>query len=375
MKITHVEVWTVPVPAPSPSFTWRAGLPGSGPEGTRGILRIGTDDGASGVAFASRPGSATVLRDLVDRVWRDELVGQDPLQREHLYHRMWELDRIEEFALPYLGTVDLALWDLAARAAGQPLWQLLGGARTRIPAYASTTTFDTTEEFLTVADRALEQGYRAIKLHAWGDARRDAALCRALREHVGPDVPLMYDGSAGFDLPDAIYLGHALTDADYLWYEEPMREFSVSAYSALGRAVRVPLLSAETSDGSYMNSADFVSAGAPTFGLRISSELRGGISGAMRTAHLADAFRLRAEPHGMGEPERHLCMAVSNATYYESLVTSTEFVRTEGIDIDGHLLAPVGPGVSLPRTLDYPPALAAYVNPDPVALTGHDSAR
>lgn len=180
----------------------------------------------------------------------------------------------------------------------------------------------------------------------------------------------MYDGSAGFDLPDAIYLGHALSDADYLWYEEPMREFSVSAYGALARAVRVPLLSAETSDGSFMNSADFVSAGAATFGLRLSSELRGGISGAMRTAHLADAFRLRAEPHGMGEAERHLCMAVSNATYYESLVTHTEFIRTDGIDAEGYLLAPVGPGVSLPRGLDYPHAIGDYVNPDPVSLAG-----
>lgn len=365
MKITHVEVWPVSVPAPVPAFRWRQGLAGSGPEGERGILRIGTDSGATGVAFASRPGSATVLRDLVDRVLRDELVGQDPLQREHLYHRMWELDRLEEFPLPYFGTVDLALWDLAARDAEVPLWQLLGGARTRIPAYASTTTYETTEEFLAVADRALALGYPAIKLHAWGDARKDAALCQALRDHVGPDVPLMYDGSAGFDLPDAMYLGHALAEADYLWYEEPMREFSVSAYAALGRAVRVPLLSAETSDGAYMNSADFVSAGAASFGLRISSELRGGISGAMRTAHLADSFRVRAEPHGMGEPERHLCMAVSNASYFESLVTHTGFERAAGIDEAGHLLAPVGPGVSLPRTLEYPAELAEYVNPDP----------
>lgn len=369
MKITHVEVLTVPVPAASPAFKWRAGLPGSGPAGDRGILRIGTDTGATGVAFASRPGSDVILRNLVDRVLRDELIGQNPLHREHIYHRIWELDRLEEFPLPYLGTVDVALWDLAARANDQPLWELLGGARTKLPAYASTTTYDTTDEFLAVADRALALGYPAIKLHAWGDARKDAALCQALRDHVGPDVPLMYDGSAGFDLPDAIYLGHALSEADYLWYEEPMREFSVTAYGALGRAVRVPLLSAETSDGSFMNSADFVAAGAASFGLRLSAELRGGVSGAMRTAHLADAFRLRAEPHGMGEVERHLCMAVNNATYFESLVTHTEFERGDGIDSDGFLLAPVGPGVSLPRGLDYPGELAEYVNPDPVSLT------
>ncbi len=61
-------------------------------------------------------------------------------------------------------------------------------------------TFATVEEYLDVITQCLELGYPAIKLHAWGDARADARLCLAVREHVGPDVPLMYDGSAGFDL-------------------------------------------------------------------------------------------------------------------------------------------------------------------------------
>ncbi len=147
----------------------------------------------------------------------------------------WELDRIEEFALPLLGLVDIALWDLAGRLYGVPVWELMGGYRTELPAYASTTTFADVGEFLEVADQSLALGYRAIKLHAWGDAREDAALCIALREHVGPDIDLMYDGSAGFDLPDAVFLGHALADAGYLWYEEPMRE-SVSPHTRSWRA-------------------------------------------------------------------------------------------------------------------------------------------
>ena len=181
-------------------------------------------------------------------------------------------------------------------------------------------TFASIEEYLDVADQCLALGYRAIKLHAWGDARQDAKLCQALRAHVGPDLPLMYDGSAGFDLPDAIYLGHALAEADYLWYEEPMREFSISAYKQLAQAVKVPLNVAETSDGAHMNTADFIAAGCATY-VRTSWNLRGGITGAMRIAHLADAFRIRAEVHGPGLIHQHLCMAISNTTYYESLVT------------------------------------------------------
>lgn len=361
MKITHVEVHRIDVPPADPPFRWRRGLSGSAPVGDGAVLHIGTDEGAEGVALFARPGAAATLTDLADRVFRDELIGADPFQREWIWHRIWELDRIHELPLPTLGLIDTALWDLAGRTYGQPVWQVLGGFRDAIPAYASTSTFDTTEEFLDVADQCLALGYRGIKLHAWGDARRDAALCLALRDHVGPDVPLMYDGSAGFDLPDALHLGKALSEADYLWYEEPMREFSVSAYRQLAERVDVPLLVAETSDGAHMNSADFIRSGAATFGVRASANLRGGVTGAMRTAHLADAYRLRAEVHGSDIPNHHLCMAISNTTYYESLVTATKVVRERHVDDQGLVHAPTGPGIALPLELGYPSALTRFV--------------
>lgn len=140
-----------------------------------------------------------------------------------------------------------------------------------------------------------------------------------------------------------------------------MREFSVTAYARLAQAVDVPLLVAETSDGAHMNSADFIQAGAATFGVRASTNLRGGITGAMRTAHLADAYRLRAEVHGSDLPTHHLCMAISNTTYYESLVTSAQVVREKYVDENGLLHAPTEPGIALPSGLDYPAALHPYI--------------
>ncbi|MDR6971968.1 enolase C-terminal domain-like protein [Leifsonia shinshuensis] len=360
MKITHVEAFRVAVPPADPPFRWRDGLSGSPATGDGAVLRIGTDAGAEGVAFLSRPGAWAVLSYLAENVFRPELLGADPLQREWLWHRVWELDRIHELPLYVLGLVDTALWDLAGRVQGEPVWRLLGGFRTEIPAYASTSTFADIPEFLDVADQALALGYRGVKLHAWGDARRDAELALALREHVGDAVPLMYDGSAGFDLPDAIRLGDALADAGYLWYEEPMREFSVGAYAALARSVRISLLVGETSDGAHFDSADFIRAGAATFGVRTSTNLRGGITGAMRTAHLADSFLLRAEVHGSDIPTHHLCMAISNTTYYESLVTSHPVRREPAVDADGMLHAPTTPGIALPAGLEYPADLERF---------------
>jgi L-alanine-DL-glutamate epimerase-like enolase superfamily enzyme len=361
LRITHVEAHRVFQPAASPPFSWRRGLLGGPPDAEVAVLRIGTDAGVEGVAMLPRPGAGAVVADLVERVLRDQLVGQDPLQRELHWHRIWELDRIEELPLPVLGLVDIALWDLAGRRVGQPTWQVLGGYRDKIGAYASTATFASVEEYLDVATQCIELGYQAFKVHAWGDARKDAELGRRLREHVGDALPLMYDGSAGFDLPDAIYLGRALSDADFLWYEEPMREFSVAAYRQLARSVDIPLLVAETSDGAHMNSADFIVAGAATFGVRAGTQMRGGITGCMRTAHLADAFRIRAEVHGPEITSRHLCMAIPNTTYFESLVTSTTVTKKPEIDLEGFVHAPTGPGIALPAGLEYPAALRPYV--------------
>jgi L-alanine-DL-glutamate epimerase-like enolase superfamily enzyme len=360
MRVTHLESYPVPVAGANPAFAWRRGLRGGPPDGNGAVLRIGTDAGAEGVAFTPRRGAGTILADIADRVLRHELIGADALQREWLWHRLWELDRTEELPLYILGLVDIALWDLAGRVAGQPTWQLLGGFRRSIPAYASTVTFATLEEYLDVATQCLALGYPAIKLHAWGDARADARLCLALRAHVGDDVPLMYDGSAAFDLPDAVYLGDALAAAGYLWYEEPIREFSVTAYKWLGQRVRVPLCVAETSDGVHLNTADFIVSGAASF-VRTSAELRGGITGAMRIAHLADAFQLRAEVHGMGNYSQHLCMAIPNTTYYESLVTSTNVTREAVVDEQGLVHAPGGIGLGLPAGPDYPPELRHLV--------------
>jgi L-alanine-DL-glutamate epimerase-like enolase superfamily enzyme len=341
VKIVDVSVVPIAVPAYAPAFKWRSGLPGSEPATEGGWLVIRTDDDITGYAFCPR---GVILADLVERRLRADLLGVDPLAREFHWERMWELDRIERFPVYITGVVDVALWDLAAKAADVPLYKLLGYHRDSIPAYASTVTFSTVEEFLDVADQCLELGYPAIKLHAWGDARADARLCTALREHVGDDIPLMYDGSAGFDLMDATYLGHALADSGYLWYEEPMREFIVEAYRRLAERVAVPLLVSEVTEGAHMSTANFIAAGCAS-AVRTGSTLRGGVTGALRTAHLAEAFLLRAEVHAPGLVNLHLCMSIRNNTYYESIIDSNPVRRPDEVDSHGMVHAPLGVGV------------------------------
>ncbi len=340
MKITAVDVVRVTIPAYDPPFAWRRGIPGSEPESDAAWLLIRTDTGHTGVSFALR---GAILQDVVDRRLRAELVGHDPLAREYLWERLWEIDRIDRFPIFIFGTIDDALWDIGGKVAGLPLHKLLGHYREEIPAYASTVTYATIDEYLRAADQCLELGFPAIKLHAWGDAKEDARLSTALREHVGPDVPLMYDGSAGFDLMDATYLGRVLSDADYLWYEEPMKEFSVHAYARLAERVDVPLLVGEVTEGAHHSAGDFIASGCAA-AVRVSHFLRGGVTGAMRIAHLADAYHLRAEVHGGGLISRHLSMAIKNNTYYEAIVDSIPVNRPKEVDERGMVRATSTPG-------------------------------
>lgn len=348
MQIVDVKAYAIKEEIKHP-FVWRKGLPGSGTVSHKTILRIITDEGVEGVVSIPR---GVIAIDLIERRIKDMLIGQDPMLKEKIWEDMWELDRIEEFPLYMLGCVDIALWDLTAKVANLPLYKIIGGNSHKVPAYASTVTYDSIDQYLRIADACLERGYKAIKLHAWGDVKEDAKLGKALRKHVGDDIDLMYDGSAGFDLMDSIWLGKQLEEAGFLWYEEPMREFSIWNYKKLCDELDIPVLSAETSDGCHYNAADFIHFGAADM-IRVSTFYKGGITGALRVAHLADAFKMKAEVHGGGLPNLHLACAIPNNSYYEILVFDEPAAYAAEIDSEGFISPPDLPGTGEQYDWDY----------------------
>lgn len=323
-----------------PPFRWRDGMPSSGKTQDVTQLEIVADDGTTGVAVMPR---GAIGVDLVDRRIRPALLGRDAMLTEDCWAALHEMDRAEHFPPYTVGPVDVALWDLKAKAAGLPLYALLGGARTRVQAYASTVTYEDIDTYLGVADTCLEAGFSAIKLHAWGDVDRDAELARRLRRHVGDDVVLMYDGSGAFDLQDSVRLGHALAEAGFAWYEEPMREWGITPYVRLREAVSIPILGPETTPGVHRAVADWIAAGAVDI-VRTGVHFKDGITGALRIAHLADAFGLRAEIHGGGAANLHLACAIPNTTYYEVIVAGLPATPRFPVGPDGYVDVPQVPG-------------------------------
>ncbi len=350
MEIVGFTVWLVEAD-PGPRFIWRDGLPGSHgdiPAGTRprkAVLRMETDTGVMASLEVER--GDTVL-DLVARRYHTFL-GENPLMSERIWALMWEIDRIEEVHIRALGLLDILCWDIKSQVAGMPIHQLLGGNATKVPAYASTVTWPTLDDYERHIKLCRDQGFTAFKLHAWGDVKRDIELSRALRRWVGPDADLMFDGSAGWDYVDALKVGLALQDEGFLWYEEPMREFHLGSYAKLCDKLTMPVLAAETSDGVHWNMASWIEAGALDM-TRVSSHYKGGFTGAMKIAHLSESFGMRAQVHGMGFENAQICAAILNNDYYEQLVINEDQIRgLSGLGAlaitDGHLHVSQLPGL------------------------------
>jgi L-alanine-DL-glutamate epimerase-like enolase superfamily enzyme len=329
MKITDIRCYVVEDDHPPVPFRWRAGLPGSG-DGTplnqrpkSAILRMDTDEGIIGV---TKLGDGEAVASLTRRRLKT-LFGQDPMMTEKLWTMIWEIDRVEEMNMAHLGIVDLLAWDIKSKKAGLPVYQMIGGNDPKVQVYASTVTWNTMDEYDRHIKECIDEGFTAFKLHAWGDATEDARLCRNLRKWAGDDAILMFDGSAGWDLTTSLSFGRALEDLNFYWYEEPMREFNITTYRKLCQGLKIPVLAAETSDGAHWNAATWIDNDALDM-MRTSTFYKGGITGALKIAHLAEAHSIKAQVHGMGLPNAQLCAAIPNNDFYEQLVYSSDHIKS-----------------------------------------------
>jgi len=278
-----------------------------------GLLRITTDEEIEGLS--PYRGGANI-----EEV-RYQLIGQDPLDRERIWQSLWRNLRTSKLGLA-IGPVDCALWDLLGKVSNLPVYKLLGGMRDRVPAYASTVTLDSLEEYMELARTCLKEGYRAIKLHAWGRLEEDAELCRALRQEVGDEIVLMYDASSMFNLyEDAVWFGRRLEEQGYYWYEEPMDHFNMTVLARLAAELDIPLAVAEATHGGPWDAHAQIQAGAAD--IVLSGPLdhyKGGFTGVLKTAHICEGYGIMCAMHGGSIASLHAACALYNSRYFERLI-------------------------------------------------------
>ncbi len=201
---------------------------------TTTLVRITDEDGVAGIgAYDSDTygdwdrAPLETLRTLIP-----PLIGIDAEDRNRVAAMLSE-DGTSPFPPAVRSTVDIALWDLAARRAGEPLRRILGPGRSdALPSYASIPTFDAETDYLSAIEDQVQAGFGAIKVHAWGDPDRDAALLRAIRSAFG-SLTVMHDAEGRYDADGALGVARVCAEIGARWFEAPLPDFDLPGYRAL----------------------------------------------------------------------------------------------------------------------------------------------
>jgi L-alanine-DL-glutamate epimerase-like enolase superfamily enzyme len=337
----------------------------------KNAITIRTDDGCCG-EYVTNWVASPATRGEMDML-APFLIGRDPLAREEIFD---DLKReIRQWSGMGHGPLDIALWDLAGKKYNASISEMIGGYRKRLPVYASTYLGDDKdglnckEAYAAFAEECHGQGYRAFKIHGWneGDARREAQNVLHVAKVVGDRMTLMLDPANQLrKFADALYVGRACDEANYFWYEDPMRDNGKSAFmhQKLRGMIKTPLLITEYVRG-IEPKADFILAGGTDF-LRVDPEYDHGITGGLRIAHLGEAFGLDVEVHACGPAHRHLMSAMRNSNYYELALVGPDCPNmvapvymcgyTDQLDCcgeDGCVEVPSGPGLGVKYDWDF----------------------
>jgi len=304
-----------------------------------GLVTVSTDEGIQGHAFlgSSSRGAHMDGESLVHYL-KPIVMGQDPLDRERLYGAMYRRTRMT--TLRAIGAVDIALWDIAGKAAGLPLYKLMGGARRSIPAYASSAVLPGPEAYAEEAARHKAEGWAAYKIHPPMDPDTDIKVCEAVRAAVGDDYRVMLDATWSYDYPAALKVGRAVERLGFYWYEDPLDEEDMLNYVKLRQQLSIPIMATEYSPGGLYSYAQWLVLQATDY-LRGDVAVKGGITGILKAAHLAEAFKMNFEIHHGGNSlnnvaNLHVTMAIRNCEFFEVLLPAAaqKYGLAEDIEID-----------------------------------------
>jgi L-alanine-DL-glutamate epimerase-like enolase superfamily enzyme len=333
-------------------------------------VRVETASGAVGEYVSGFTAIETAATKLLAPI----ILGQDALERERIYQQGKRL--LRHVGRMGLAPIDIALWDLAGKYYNAPIYQLLGGYRTRLPVYGSTQTgdrnggLDSPEAYADFAEHCRELGYLAYKIHPWWKAPIDdhVRLVEAVGRRVGGKMDLMLDPACAFDtFGDAVKVGLACDAAGFYWLEDPFEDGGVAhfAHRKLRELIKTPLLQGEHVRG-LEDRVNFLLAGATDY-------IRGdvpldGITGSMKLAAAAESMGIDVEFHGAGPATRQCMAAIRNSNYLEwGLIHPAVVGRgpdpayadgytdgvLEGIGEDGCVPVPDGPGLGVTLNWDY----------------------
>jgi L-alanine-DL-glutamate epimerase-like enolase superfamily enzyme len=326
------------------------------------VITIRTDQGVEGHCMAGghSSGGAKHAADSIVSFLRAELVGKNPLSREALWSRMWALRRRKSLSAPAIAAIDVALWDIAGKIAGLPVYQLMGAAREKVKTCASSMYLPDPAAYVQDVLRLKEGNHALVKLFPGGVLRRDIGICEAVRDAVGPDTELAIDSVFSYDRRDALKLGRALEELDFKWFEDPLVDTDVEGYVQLSRALDIPVAAGDTDYLTLETLPEYVLRGAVDI-VRADVAFKGGITPVKKMADICDAFGLACELHHAGNAPMnlanlHVALSMKGETHFEVMKPASlhNYGMTGYMELDreGYIHAPTKPGLGFDMDWD-----------------------
>jgi L-rhamnonate dehydratase len=356
MKIGKITAWLLRVPYSMPLIQSRQHMECV-------FVEIETGDGVRGHAMASYPMKHGV-REFINRD-AAAIIGMNPLHTEAIRTRLIQATASKQVHGAWAcaaSLIDIALWDIKGKVLRQPIWALLGGARSEVPAYI-TCGFQhySTEELIEVVKMMVNEGQTGIKMvvaAGQGEARvqatddsirEDAARVGALRAAVGPKLEIMIDANKGATFNQALMLARLCEPYHLTWFEDAVQQSDPRVMAALRSKTTVPLAAGSTGTSDLMYLREYLLHQSVDY-LQPNVRDLGGYTQAIKAAGLAQTFNVAL---GMGGGYPHLNMhfhaGVSNggrveyhwATWkcYEAVFEGTP------VSVNGRVKLPTAPGL------------------------------
>ena len=229
---------------------------------TAHLVEVETDEGITGWGECFGPGNiALANKFIVEKVIQPIVIGEDPLNKEYIWHKIYNLLRDsgqKGMPIQALSGVDIALWDILGKKTNMPLYKLVGGkCHDSIPVYGygmmlqKKSVDELVEQFKDEAKQIKSKNFKAMKMKVGIGSKDDLKLVQAVRETIGEDFKLMVDANHAYNLNDALYVGRGLDELDVFWFEEPVAPEDYEGYRDLKQKIKTNIAGGEAEFTKY----------------------------------------------------------------------------------------------------------------------------
>ena len=360
LKITGLETDLLRLPPGKPYFD---AIHEFGPERGGVVLRLTTNAGITGWAYSSFGmigGGPKVVQTILETEVKPVLLGKDPAFPKKLRTELWqavEYHGVQGVASFALAAADIALWDILGKAAGWPVYKMLGAFRDRVPAYAMCGWYYENDSDLAQYRRAieshLEEGFPAVKIKVGRhDLDDDIRRIKLALDLVGKNRRVMVDSNQVFNRKEALRRGRVYQQMGCFWFEEPLVPYDHEGYAELARELDMRIATGENEYTKYAF-LDLLSRKGVDV-VQPDNRRAGGVTEWMEIAAIAAGFGVELASHGGGPTNVHMVCAMPNAIYLESGSLKGDSSSVEKLRmVDGQILVSDVPGMGSELRRDY----------------------